>query len=202
MEWSSQPAQQASTSHAFGTSQSEQNGTPKSTALPVSYMPPPPARLMSKRISQTQQSQLRPLPPEHGLLHPSTGATASSAASTFNQAHAGLDAMQALQTNVHGQSQYSSMHVSQDVAQLLQPDAQTFSQQGSGLNLPAIPQWTSAAVTTSTQGLARDRDFTDKQQALGELDVGGIVLSHPSKPSRFTFRLVHAQQSHQASNLL
>lgn len=205
MEWSSQQAQQVSTSQAddaFGTSQSEQNRALSSSALPVSYVPAPPARLMSKRMSQKQQSQLRPLPPEHGLLHPNTGATASNAASTFNQAHARLDAVQDSQTNVHRQSHYSSMHVSQDAAQPLQPDAQMCSQQGSGLHLPAIPQWTFAAVSTCTQGMARDRDFTDKQQALGEVDVGGIVLTHPSKPSRFTFWLMRVCSNHyQASNL-
>ena len=85
------------------------------------------------------------------------------------------------------------MPVSQNAAQPLQSDAQMYSQRGLNLQLPVIPQWTSAAVSISAQAFARDRDFTDKQQALGEVDVGGIVLSHPSKPSRSTFRLV--QQS-------
>ena len=186
--------QQASTSpahNAHDNSQHEHNSTQLSSTLPVSFMPAPPARLLSKRISSSQQSQLRPLPPEHGVLRFSTDSNSSNAAIGFNSAppDQGTGRAQPISNDIPLHSGHSPAQSGQGMLQPWQPHAHVYNQQGSDLQLPSIPQWTPAAVSTSGQRMARDRDFSDKQQALGLIDVSDSVLSHPSKPSRSTLRL-------------
>lgn len=195
MDWTAEQAQKASTSpahHAHNDSQHEDSSTQLSSTLPVSFMPAPPARLLLKRSSQ--QSQLRPLPPEHGVQRFSTDSNSSNAAICFNGAppDQGTGQTQPKLTEVPLHNGYSPAQSGQGILQPWQPHAQVYNQQGSDLQLPSIPQWTPAAVNTSGQRMARDRDFSDKQQALGLVDANDTVLSHASKPSRSTLRL-HAR---------
>lgn len=130
--------------------------------LPPSLLPAPPARLLSRRIPGLQQSQQLP---REQLLHSVSGGTMNSAALGLDQRYAGP-------------------------TQTEQSRAQAQGPQAPELQLPAIPRWNPAAVSIPDQG-PKERDFVDKQQALQEVNVNGMVLSDSSKPSRFTFKLLH-----------